>query len=200
MGTAYGFVTSSPDTRFGDVEGSFGANNTYAAKYVLGGTGDCTVSKIGLYAAVLSGVKVRLGIFEHDAVNDCPGALVSNGEAPEVTGVGGTVQKYEATYSSIPTLTGGNTYWLALLADGDNLPSRFADGTGSALYITTGLTYPTWPDDTAWHTHTDQTHRYSFYAVYSEVAAQFARPSSDVAGGTFRSIVVTAPFGPRVIA
>lgn len=31
-------------------------------------------------------------------------------------------------------------------------------------------------------------------------AASFARPSSDVAGGTFRSIVTTAPFGPRVIA
>jgi hypothetical protein len=30
--------------------------------------------------------------------------------------------------------------------------------------------------------------------------AAFARPSSDVAGGTFRSILVTAPFGPRVIA
>lgn len=36
--------------------------------------------------------------------------------------------------------------------------------------------------------------------TYTEAAASFARPSSDVAGGTFRSIVTTAPFGPRVIA
>lgn len=37
-------------------------------------------------------------------------------------------------------------------------------------------------------------------AAWVEAASQFARPSSDVAGGTFRSIVTTAPFGPRVIA
>lgn len=36
--------------------------------------------------------------------------------------------------------------------------------------------------------------------ILTATIAQFARPSSDVAGGTFRSIQVTAPFGPRVIA
>lgn len=37
-------------------------------------------------------------------------------------------------------------------------------------------------------------------ALELAATAAFARPSSDVAGGTFRSIVTTAPFGPRVIA
>jgi hypothetical protein len=75
-------------------------------------------------------------------------------------------------------------------------------GTGSPLYgaggNNTGDTAPlNFTTDIDGDTITG---RFDIGADWYYVAAAFARPSSDVAGGTFRSIHTTAPFGPIVIA
>ncbi len=197
MGTAYGFVTTTPDTRWGDTEGSLNADSALAAKYTAGGTGTIEVSEVGLYLAG-SGSYIVVGIFEHDAVNNCPGTLVTNAQTDALGPMEGTVGKWSHTYGTKPRLTGGNTYWIALIGTGASgyQISRFADGLGTGIFITTGLTYPTFPTDTQWETHTDVTHRYAFYAVYSEVAtSQAVRPGADRTGSTFQAIQVHTP-GP----
>ena len=175
MGAAAGFVTTEPDARYGDAIESYAANNAGASKFVAGGSGTIEITKLGFYCAG-SGTSIVLGIFEHDAPNNCPGALVLNSTTAALGPMAGTIEQVVHTYGTKPQLTGGSTYWLAAIGNGSFQISLFDDGLGTALYITSGLTYPTFPTETQWETHTDQTKSYSFYAVYQAVAGGTTYP------------------------
>ena len=164
MAAANGFVTVSPDARYGDAEGSFPASFVLAAKFTAPGSGALNITEIGIYSYSSSTGHLHLAIWTHDAGNDCPESIVANSDTGEFASTG-SMAKLSHSYGTEPVLTGGNIYWLTFIGDFDNAhPSRFASG-GNAVYVT-GITYPTWPTGTQWESHTDQTVDYSLYAVY----------------------------------
>jgi hypothetical protein len=96
------------------------------------------------------------------------------------------------------TLAANTKYWIAKIVT--TAPAGFeilyfSRDTDRHFYYTN----TSFPDPWAEGVGTSNSNQWLMYVEYA-ATAQFARPSSDVAGGTFRSILVTAPFGPRVIA
>ncbi len=178
MGAANGFVTVSPDAQYGDTYSNLGAGLNYAQKFTCGGTGTQNISEIGIYIGATSGYTTtfHLGIFEDDAANICPATLVANSDSGALTHNSTTQTKKYTTYGTKPQVTGGTDYWLAFQpADAYDYVSRFV---ATKVGLSKQGTYPTWPTDTEWHTHTDVTNRdYSLYAVY--VAGGF---SESIAG------------------
>jgi hypothetical protein len=200
MAAVNGFTATAPDTRYGDADYVNVPTWADAQKFQAGGSGTQELSEIGGYLATAGAgnVAAKIAVFEDDAANGCPGAMVANSEG-SLTITNALYELKTHTYSTKPQVTGGSYYWIAVISDVNRASSVFT--TGGTSLERGSVTYPTWPSGDDWHTHSDLTKDYSFYAVYKAVStAQFARPSSDVAGGTFRSIVTTAPFGPRVIA
>jgi hypothetical protein len=203
MGADFGFVTTRPDTVHGDRTSTIGSVYIWAQKFTLSASGTFNLTEIGAwggYGAV--GTTIVLGVFTHDASHDCPESLVTNSTSDAITvtsNVGMGDLQYH-TYGTQPQVTsnGSTVFWIVCTQNADFMLANTATG-GAAVYRSG--TYPNWPTSGDWETHTDSTVLGDFYAVYEAAAtSQFARPSSDVAGGTFRSILVTAPFGPRVIA
>ncbi len=198
MAAGNGFIDFTPDTRFGTADEVVIAGKALAQRFTAPGSGTLEITAIGGYLSDTgTDTTFRLAIFTDDAANTCPTSLVANSDI-EVSATTGVTSLITASYTGTkPQITGGQVYWIAVFAGAYDGAIRRNDSGGTAVYKT-GLSYPTWPDGDAWHTHTDTARDYSLFAVYQ--AAATARPSSDVAGGTFRSILVTAPFGPRVIA
>ncbi len=169
MAAANGFVLVSPDARYGDVEGSFPVDYSFAAKFTAPGSGALNITEIGIYCYASITGNQHLAIFTHDAGNDCPESIVANSDTGEFASVN-SMAKLSHSYGTEPVLTGGSIYWLVFIGDHANAhPSRFASG-GDAVFVT-GRTYPTWPTGTQWESHSDQTVDYSFYAVYEAGAA-----------------------------
>jgi hypothetical protein len=175
MGAESGFTLTAPDARYGDIFASFSANHACAARYVAGTSGLLEVASVGFYCAG-SGTSVVLGIFTHDAAHNCPGTLVANSTTDAVGPMGGTIELWTHTYGTKPQLTGGDTYWIGVIGSGSYQVSVFNDIAGTAVYRTSGLTYPTLPTDAEWEAHVDQTDLYSFYAVYAAVGGASALP------------------------
>lgn len=168
MAAGNGFLTASPDARYGDIEGLFNATEIWAHKFTCPGSGDIDISEIGLYTYCEFGSSyLHLAIFTHDSSNNCPAEIVTNSDTGAVAIPVTTMAKCYYTYSTKPRITGGSNYWLASTQNNNNRYSRFATGTGP-LYVST-MTYPTWPTDTQWHTHTDLSRDPSLYAVYEQV-------------------------------
>ena len=84
MAAANGFVTVRPDARYGDTTSNLGATSTLATKFAAPNTASFSVSEIGLYAST-NLTQVKLAIFADDAVNGCPGAMVSGSETGIIT-------------------------------------------------------------------------------------------------------------------
>lgn len=202
MANGYGFLTATPDARLGDGQSTISADLSAAGKHIApGASGTITVTAIGAYVyGANSAARVHLAIFTDDSANGNPDSLVDNSDTGELTPATGDITKLEYTYTGTkPILNATQAYWLALQTNGTTtyLSRYTTDGVGCYR----SGTYPTWPSAASWDSASDVTSRYSLYAIYEVPAtAQFARPSSDVAGGTFRSIHTTAPFGPIVIA
>lgn len=180
-----GFLSASPTTRHGSGWWTLGgADIIYAQKHVCPGSGSIEISEIGTWQSRDDGVsaKTRFGIFGHDGSNDCPSTIISNSESAEIVpqiGNGSTMYQDKHTYSTKPQLTGGVTYWLAEETD---IPSGYMnvsriDTGGNSLWKSG--TYPAWPTDIGWHTHTDAVSDSGLYAVYQAVAARFGRHGLD---------------------
>jgi hypothetical protein len=199
MADARGFITELPTVVYGDSDGLLTPTEISASPFIVPGTGAQNILYLGgsLARSTTDG-NVKLAIFEDDAANGCPGAMVSDSATDAIALTSGGISlKYHTYGATKPQVQGGTKYWIATIQDVNIFIRRFLTG-GETAYIT--VTAYTWPADDAWHTNTDYGRDQSLFAVYEAATAQFARPSSDVAGGTFRSILVTAPFGPRVIA
>ena len=114
-------------------------------------------------------VPILSGIFTDDAANGCPGTLVANSDSGALT-ITTTFQKYYATYAGTkPQVTGQTIYWIAFICAGASRRDRNLTG-GISLSCNSGITYPTWPTDTQWHTHADATNDIGIYAVYQAIA------------------------------
>jgi hypothetical protein len=158
------------------------------------GTAQALLS-LGAYVKGPAEAHVRCALYLTD------GTLVVEGDSEVVINASEAAWREHTSFTwhnSYTTLTGGTTYHFG--ATGDTALSFLYGTTGSSgdsRYVTGdwtgGFTDP-WPGTSSASTLRDH------IRASVEPAGQFARPSSDVAGGTFRSIVTTAPFGPRVIA
>jgi hypothetical protein len=174
MGAANGFVTVSPDARYGASAGTVSATETSACRFALGSTGTKQITEIGLYIQAVSGtVACKIAIFENDAANTCPGAMIANSEAT-LSASSGAYTKTYATYGTKPQVTGGVTYWIALIQEGSVAYSRI--DTGGVNAYKSGLTTYTWPAEAAWHTKTDYGRDWSYYAVYEDAASGVSLP------------------------
>jgi len=165
MPAANGFVTVTPDTRYGAAVESGTANWCYAQKFTVP-VGTWEVTEIGGYfnADVGTSGWFHLGIFGDDAVNGCPSTLVADSDSGALSRDLPAVDKVNHAYSVTPQVSGGD-YWLVVFwADGNlNISSDAVGGTECSNNL---ATYPTWPTDTQWHSHFDGTYDLSLYAVY----------------------------------
>jgi len=170
MPSGNGFITYSPDTRYGSNTVNGTLNSSWGQKFLLV-EGNWEVTEIGIYVASTAGYTgiLHLGIFTNDIVNNCPGILVDGSDTGELSHDTTTVTKINHSYSVKPLLTGevGGTYfWLCHYYGNSYLYfDRIATG-GTTLYRTSGNTYPTWPTDTQWHTHYDSVYDTGIYAFY----------------------------------
>lgn len=162
MAAYNGFGTVAPDAKYGATGIGQSANYAMAQKYVLGGSGTQELTEIGFYGhGNGSAPSVIMGVFTHDAANDCPEALVADSQIA-IAPSGSSYVLTTATYSTKPQLTSGDTYWMALLANGE----VYVSGESTSGELERTATYDTWPTSTAWHTHSHFNYDLSFYAVY----------------------------------
>lgn len=203
MGANFGFVTTRPDAAHGDRTSLIGLEYAWAQRFTVAASGTFNLTEIGVWgrSGAAGAGYVVLGVFTHDATNNCPESLVTNStsdaiELPTGSDLGSV---HYHTYATKPQITSDGTtvYWLVGVQSVNLQLANTATGGTSTFR---SATYPTWPSSGDWETNTDTAILGDYYAVYEAASSACARPSSDVAGGTFRSILVTAPFGPRVIA
>ena len=170
MAAGNGFLTSSPDARYGDAQGSFQATEIWAQRFVVPGTGTKDVSELGLYTS--GTLSLHLALCEDDAANSCPGAIVSNSDTGAIAVASGSMVKANAVYGGTkPQVTGGTAYWIVCTQNAANGYSRF-NATGISIVYLSTQTYPTWPADAAWHSKSSLTPRdASLYAVYADATA-----------------------------
>ena len=162
---ANGFVTESPDVRYGDATEAVTGGYLLGQKFTAPGSGTLTITEIGLWAKVEIGENIRLKMFEHDAANNCPEGDVTNSYTDAIAGRSADVEKYYFTYSTQPTITGGAVYWIVGFADATTAYDKFDDALDVALFRS--ATYPTFPSGDTWHSHNDQADDFGFYAVYT---------------------------------
>jgi len=163
-----GFLSASPTSRYGDSETNGATNYSEAQKYVLPGSGSITINEIGGYvsADAATTATFRWAIYTHDAANDCPETMVTNSLSDELSHNTTDFVKKSFTYSTKPVLTGGSTYWIAILyADGSLNNSCFQVDEESEYVLSSGG-YPTWPTGTEWESASADNKDISFYAVY----------------------------------
>lgn len=178
MSTGNGFLTFSPDARYGNGTISNVANWTRTQKFTAPGIGLLHVSEMGVWIAGSAGTteNFHLAIFDYDSVNDCPSTIVANSDTGELSVSDVGIRKVNFIYSTQPQITGGSTYFFAIYwKNGTGTTDTKIGDTGAGLRKTL-LTYPTWPTDTEWHTHTDETGiGRSFYAVISKPQNKYMR-------------------------
>lgn len=173
-----GFLISSPGSRHGDNVTLFAANRARAQKFTCPGSALVNILEIGLWANTEGAggtAYFDLAIFDHDSTNDCPSTPISNSDSGELSVAGTTVQKVSKSYSTKPQCAGGTLYWLGIINKLAS-PNRLrADdfATGGTTLRCDGGTYPTWPTDTQWHSHTDETLDIGIYVVYEAAAAHY---------------------------
>jgi hypothetical protein len=167
--TANGFLTSTPETRYGTSPLSSGANRFSTQKFTCGGSGAEQINEIGIWAG---GDGNNAGLFHlclmtDDSANGCPEGIVEHSDSGELTtATSSSIVKNNFVYSSLPSVTGGVDYWIVWGAKDTYGRIDYKLGTGLSTIYMAG-TYPTFPTGAEWHTHTHAaTIDIGFYAVY----------------------------------
>lgn len=173
MATGAGFITYSPDTRYGSGENYYlNADNTQSTRFTVPGSGTMEISEIGHWARLGSAgsVNMKLAIFTEDATNNCPESMVANSNSDALAVTSTSYAKKSHTYGTKPQVTGGLNYFLGALMDSSvqGIYLTYDGNSSVGQYKNSGVTYDTWPDGDTWHSHTDRTRDHGFYAVYSE--------------------------------
>ena len=164
---ANGFITVSPDARYGDAVSAMIADSTFASKFTMGGSGTCTISEIGAYLDGDTAARIHFAIFTDDAGNGCPEATVANSDTGEIDPSADISTKDYYSYGTKPELTGGANYWIGVInGNASTTLSRFDSG-GTGVYFSGSTSYPTFPTGDGWHAATSATRDWSFYAVYN---------------------------------
>lgn len=177
---ANGFVTSSPAARHGDGTSSVYTSDWAHAQKFTTPADMGTVTEIGLWCSVDAGQTAvfKLGIFTHDAGNDCPEALVDNSDSGDLSQADSDAtwdadKKKLFTYVTPPTLSPNTIYWIVFYTVGVYLNfDRLATG-GSSMHINSSGSYPT---PTEFHTHTDTAADIGMYVVYTPAAGGASDP------------------------
>ena len=166
MPAANGFVTVTPDTRYGAAMEAGSLNWCYAQKFTVP-AGTWEVAEIGVYVNADVGTTgwFHLGIFGDDAVNGCPSTLVTDSDSGALSyDLSTPVAKINHTYSVTPQVSAGD-YWLIIFFADNNINISYDTLGGTSVLNNLG-SYPTWPTDTQWHTHYESVGDFSMYAVY----------------------------------
>jgi hypothetical protein len=167
--TANGFLTSTPDTRYGTSVIGQTLNRFTGQKFTCGGSGAQVITEIGNWGSGdgTNQGKFHLAIFTDDSANGCPEDTVSHSDSGEILSpTETTVVKNNFLYEELPELIGGDNYWL-IRAHGDSnkFQADFSNSTGDNTAYISG-TYPTYPTGASWHTHNHGTALLGVYAVY----------------------------------
>ena len=174
---ANGFLATSPTTRSGTETNQFNmygsVNMTLAIKFTCPGSGQKLISEIGFWGYGEPGnpyPEVKMAIFTHDAVNNCPESAVENSSTGIITCVGVdpvNLDKYKVLYAdeAQPQLEGGTDYWIAwIFGNKGFLPVDYLSGSITGVYKTApNFNIPT---GSSWHSHSHTSTSYNFYAVY----------------------------------
>jgi hypothetical protein len=191
VGAANGFTLVSPDTRYGDGTAVLPSGYTFAQQFQCPGSGSINIKEIGVWGTGTAAVDINLAIFDDDGGGGHPSTIVANSDSGNLV-PNGTIIKSSFSYVTLPSLTGGVLYWLAVIVGNATFSIDRKTTGGTGLYIS-GLTYPTWPANAAaWHTHTDSALDTSMYAVYEAPASGAGIP---VLGNRFNNTV----FGGMVL-
>lgn len=175
MAAGNGFLTVSPDARYGNGTFSLVEAIALVQRFTCPGSGQQQITEIGAYFMRNSGSAawhVHFGIFTHDSPNNCPEAIVENSDSGEITinDPNFSYVKHFFSYPTCPLLTGGSDYWLGIMVNEPSGVFANIDRIASSFKNTLndfGPAYPTWPSGADWHTHTDQpSSDLSLYAVY----------------------------------
>lgn len=161
MAAGNGFLSTSPDARYGDTESGF-ASQCFAQKFTTPDLGNLDINEIGVYG-YQSGGAIHLAIFTHDAANDCPETIVANSDSGQLT-LGASMAKVSYSYGTKPQLSGNTIYWIVCVVNSTGAGISRFDAGASPVYM--DVTYPNFPSGDTWHGHYDFSRDLSLYAVY----------------------------------
>ena len=188
MASGNGFITYSPDSRYGSSDVSISpklGDGAAAQKFTVPGSGLMEISEIGIYGFSpypdsITGAKMR--IFTNNA-SVYPDSAISNSETAAMSFLNNSSIPYKKsyTYSTKPQVYGGTDYWLAILSDSTgSWPVAVRYSYNASAPVTSGYTvdkeyqtYSIWP--LLWSIHNDRTYNSSMYAVYSQVPVGLKR-------------------------
>lgn len=189
-----GFVTATPLSRYGDDTAGPGTNIASSQKHTMPGSGTYELLEIGLWVQVdpadaPATMLFRLSIWTYDATNDCPEAMVSNSETPELSHSNTTITLVKHTYTGTkPQVTGGVDYMLTYFMGTDyGRVDRLAPGYADAGVFSTAGTYPTWPTGTQWEAASESTEDKGMHVVYEFQPLQISPGGVSIAGQTPRN-------------
>ncbi len=178
-----------------------GGYSEYQAGVKIACTEDCTIDSVSAYLSLegeSGDVDVKAAIYTGDG---SPETVITNGESVASTVGMGEGDHWETfTFSTSPTLSASNNYFLVLLADADdlsedcNLKLCYSSDTGTITFIYSNSNiysaYPTF--DSSWSNSeyaTDGTSQVSMYCTYSgsvpEITIMYAGNPSDTGGPFF---------------
>jgi hypothetical protein len=191
MGAANGFVTTKPDTQYGDVAGYFVNTEIWGQKFNCGGSGTQNIDSIGVwcYETDAGDCYCHLAIFTDDAANACPETIIANSDSGALL-VPTSMGQLNYDYSTKPQVTGGVDYWFCSTSNHKMYYSRF--NATNVIKYKTEQTYPNFPSGDNWHSPASIASRdSSLYAVYSAAAAgtlPIPQPLSRPFSGPFRGV------------
>jgi hypothetical protein len=186
MASGNGFITYSPDSRYGSNAVSVSpelGDGAAAQKFTVPGSGLMEISEIGVYGFGPSGTtNAKMRIFTNNA-SIYPDSAISNSETDAMSFLTNNSNPYKKsfTYSTKPRVYGGTDYWLAILSHSrGTYPVSVKYSYNASAPVTSGYTidkesqtYATWPS--SWSTHNNRTYNSSMYAVYSQVPVGLKR-------------------------
>ena len=131
---------------------------------------------------------MKMALFTHDTVNNCPESMVSNSEteAIQINNTSNAKKSYSYT-STKPLVTGGDTLWIAWFANTSvtaiNINRKESGGVGVYALLDASA-YPTWLSGNGWHSLSTSTRDASQYAVYADYTPASSLPFfSEFRGG-----------------
>ena len=201
MASGNGFITYSPDSRYGSSDVSVSpqlGDGAAAQKFTVPGSGLMEISEIGIYgfSPYLDPINAKMRIFTNNA-SVYPDSAISNSETAAMSFLknNSTPYKKSFTYSTKPRVYGVTDYWLAILSDSTgSYPVTIRYSYNASAPVTSGYTvdkeyqtYATWPS--SWSTHNDRTYNSSMYAVYIPVVGGNKKRMAGVPyGSTMRGV------------
>ena len=167
---ANGFLTETPADH-GDTQQSIPSDHNAAIEFTCPGSGTQELTEIGCFGngdGHPQGGDVYMGVFTDDVPNDCPDAIVADSDSGETT-MPQNGPSISHSYGTLPEVTGGAVYWLAIHSAEGRLNIDMLETGANSINLESA--YPAWPTPTEWETHFNRSWDLGLWAVYQAAAA-----------------------------